>query len=100
MYQITPIDDSLPSPNELLFGRQPRSLLPNSDIALQSRHPATEAHQMANQHRRKKQAESYNVQASKEKDTLKDGEKVYVRNTLKKMGIGKHTYSPKRHPRT
>ena len=39
MYRITPLDDHLPSPSELLFGRKPRSPLLSSNLALQSRHP-------------------------------------------------------------
>ena len=38
MYRITPLDDHLPSPYELLYGRKPRSPLPTSNLALQSRH--------------------------------------------------------------
>ena len=48
MYRITPLDDHLPSPYELLYGRKPRSPLPTSNLALQSKHPGNGAHQEAN----------------------------------------------------
>ena len=48
MYRITPFDDQLPSPYELLYGCKPRSLLPNNKSALQSKHANKEEHQEAN----------------------------------------------------
>ena len=39
MYRVNPLDNNMPSPHELLFGRQPRTLMPSSKKNLQSRHP-------------------------------------------------------------
>ena len=47
MYRITPLDDHLPSPYELLFGRRPKSMLPSSESSLQSQHPNKDCHQEA-----------------------------------------------------
>lgn len=48
MYRITPLDNNLPSPYKLLYGRKPRSILPSSKGALQSDHPDTGHHLEAN----------------------------------------------------
>ena len=44
IYRITPLDDHLPSPYELLYRPKPRSPLPTSNLALQSNHPGNTAH--------------------------------------------------------
>ena len=76
MKRITPLDDHLPSPYELLYGRKPRSRLPSSNLALQSRHPANDAHQEANLQKQTKQAEFYNKRASCNKRVLNSPEPV------------------------
>ena len=48
MYKITPLDDHLPSPYELLFGRGPKAVLPSSDSSLQSQNPIKDHHREAN----------------------------------------------------
>ena len=56
MYRITPLDDHLPSPYELLFGRRPKSMLPSSESSLQSQHPDKDCHQEANLRKQTKHA--------------------------------------------
>ena len=85
MYRITPLNDHLPSPYELLYGRKPRSPLPNSNLALQSKHPANNAHQEANFQNQTKQAEFYNKRASLDKRVLNNSEPVYVWNSKKRI---------------
>ena len=48
MYRVTPLDNNMPSPCELLFGRKPRTLMPSSKKNLQSRHPDNMNHQERN----------------------------------------------------
>lgn len=64
MYGITPL-------NELLYGLKPKSPLPSSNLALQSRHPANDALQEANLQKQTKQAELYNKRGSFYKRSLK-----------------------------
>ena len=85
MYRITPLDDNLPSPYELLFGRQPRSLLPNSKSSLQPKHPKADEHQSTNQQRQDKQTAFYNQHVRRDKEELRDSQNVYVWNTHKKV---------------
>ena len=103
MYRITPLDDHLPSPYELLFGRKPRSPLPSSNLALQSRHPANDAHQEANLQKQTKHAEFYNKRASRDKRVLNSSESVYVWNSRKhiwEQGRIFNRHNPDREPRT
>ena len=48
MYRVTPLDNNMPLPYELLFGRKPRTLMPSSKKNLQSRHPDNMNHQVRN----------------------------------------------------
>ena len=103
MYRITPLDDHLPSPYELLYGRKPRSPLPSSNLALQSRHPANDTHQEANLWKQTKQADFYNTRASCDKRVLNSSEPVYVWNTRKHIWEQGRIFSrqnPHREPRT
>ena len=103
MYRITPLDDHLPSPYELLYGRKPRSPLPTSNLALQSKHPGNGAHQEANFQKQTKQAEFYNKRASCDKRVLNQSEPVYVWNSRKHVwDQGKifNRRNPDREPRT
>ena len=86
MHRITPLDDHLPSPYELLFGCKSRTLLPNSKNALLSKHPDNDYHQEANQLRQRKQADHYNYKAGSDRRILQNMEPVYVRNTKAHMG--------------
>jgi len=85
MCRVTPIDEHLPSPYELLTGRKPKSLLPSSSSNLKATHPKSEDHQQQNALRQETQAGSYNRTAAKDKPVLQDSEPVYVRNTLKNI---------------
>ena len=38
-YRTTPLDDRMPSPHELLFGRKPQTALPDRRSTLKSKHP-------------------------------------------------------------
>lgn len=81
MYRTTPLDNQIPSPYELLFGRKPQTTLPSATSVLKSRHPQGDTHQEANQQRQATQAKSYDKKADKR--ILNNMEPVYVRNTLK-----------------
>ena len=103
IYRTTPIDDSLPSPYELLTGRKPNSLLPCSATNLKSSHPRYDDHQQRNEFRQHKQANFYNQKASKDQAVFTDSQPVYVRNTLKKIwepGEVLNRPQPQREPRT
>ena len=103
MYRITPLDDHLPSPYELLYGRKPRSSLPSSNLALQSRHPANDAHQEANLRKQAKQAKFCNSRASCDKRVLNSSEPVYVWNSRKHIWEQGKIFSrqnPHKEPRT
>ncbi len=83
MYRTTPLDNQMPSPYELLFGRKPQTTLPTSRGSLKSKHPHNDAHQEANQQRQMKQAESYNAKVGNDRRILNNQEPVYVRDTLR-----------------
>ena len=103
MYRITPLDDHLPSPYELLYGRKPRSPLPSSNLALQSKHPGNGTHQEANLQKQTKQAEFYNKRTSCDKRVLGNSEPVYVWNSRKhiwEQGRVFNRLNPDREPRT
>ena len=103
MYRTTPLDNQMPSPYELLYGRKPRSLLPNSKASLQSKHPNNDIHLESNQQRQDKQAENYNSKAGSDKRTLNSKEPVYVWNTLNKTWKSAAVLNrpnPLREPRT
>lgn len=57
-YRITPLDDRLPSPYELLYGRKVTEVTTTDrgrNFALQSKHPDNDAYQKANQQKQTKQ---------------------------------------------
>ena len=81
MYRITPLDDQLPS--QLLYGRKPRSLLPSSKFALQSKHPDNNEHQEANLRKQTKQTDYYHRRAGCDKQALNTSEPVYTWNSQK-----------------
>ena len=83
MYRITPLDDNLPSPYELLFGRKPRTFLPSKASSFQ--HRDADEHLQFNQKRQQDQAKFYNTKASYDRRELYPGEKVNIYNTLKKQ---------------
>ena len=85
MYRVTPLDNHLPSPYELLYGRKPKTLMPSSKKDLQSRHSDNENHQEKNHERQQRQAEAYDRKAVIDKRILNNMEPVYVRNTIKKI---------------
>ncbi len=82
MYRITPLDDHLPSPYEMLFNRKPRSFLPTTEGRHRSRHPRVDHHLQHNEKRQKDQARFYNAKASHDRAPLKPGEAVDVYNTI------------------
>ena len=93
----------MPSPYELLFGRKPRTLMPNSKKNLQSRHPDNANHQERNLERQQRQVEVYDKKASIDKRILNNMEPVYVRNIIKKIwepGLILNRPNPIREPRT
>ncbi|XP_044167190.1 uncharacterized protein K02A2.6-like [Acropora millepora] len=94
MYRITPLDKDLPSPYELLYGQKPRSPLPTSNLALQSKHPGNTAHKEANLQKQITQAEFYNRKASCDKRVLNQAS---VLMELKKacLGTGQDFQPPK-----
>jgi len=103
MYRVTPIDEHLPSPYELLTGRKPKTLLPSSSSNLKATHPKSDDHQQQNALRQATQASSYNRTAARDKPVLQDSEPVYVRNTLKNIwepGSIVNRPNPAREPRT
>ena len=83
MYRTTPLDDQMPSPHELLFGRKPQTTLPSTRSTLKSKHPNDDLHQEANQKRQERQAEFYDRKNGSDKKILHNMEPVFVRNTLK-----------------
>ena len=85
MYTVTPLNNNMPSPSRLLFGRKPRTLMPSSKKNLQSRHPDNMNHQVRNLERQQRQAEVYDKKASIDKRILNNMEPVFVRNTIKKI---------------
>ena len=85
MHRITPLDDHLPSPYELLMGRKPKSILPSSHTSLKSKHPLAEVHQQRNEERKATQAKFYNQKAGKDREVLSNSQPVYVRNTIKSI---------------
>ena len=103
MYRTTPLDNQMPSPYELLFGRKTQTTLPTSRGSLKSKHPHNDAHQEANQQRQMKQAESYNAKVGNDRRILNNQEPVYVRDTLRntwKPAVVLSRPEPTRRPRT
>lgn len=101
MYRITPLDNKMPSPYELLFGHKPRTLLPTTRSSLQ--HPETEKIQEQNQERQEKQAQFYNKKTGYDRRPLNNKEPVYVWNTLKHIWEPGNIFNrpdPIREPRT
>ena len=85
MYRVTPLDNKLPWPYELLFGCKPRTLLPSTKKTLQSNHPENDKHQERNYERQEKQARYYDQKAGLDRRIINNMEPVYVRNTIKKV---------------
>ena len=103
MYRITPLDDHLPSPYVLLYGRKPRSPLPTSNLALQSKHPGNTTHQEANLRKQIKWAEFCNRKAGCDKHVLNQSEPLYVWDSRKhawEQGRIFNRQNPDREPRT
>ena len=103
MYRVTPLDNHMPSPFELLFGRKPKTLMPSCKKTLQSRHPENRSHQEKNNERQQRQAEVYHKKAGIDRRILNNMEPVYVRNTIKKVwepGVILNRPNPIREPRT
>ncbi|XP_044183156.1 uncharacterized protein K02A2.6-like [Acropora millepora] len=71
IYRTTPLDDQVPSPHELMFGRKPQTTLPCSRSTLKSKHPSDDLHQEANQRRQENQAAFYNRKTGSDKRSLK-----------------------------
>lgn len=85
MYRTTPLDNQMPSPYELLFGRKPQTMLPSARSILKSKHPKNDTHLEANQQRQIKQAEFYDRHVGGDKRILNNMEPVFVRNSLKNI---------------
>ena len=103
MHRITPIDEHLPSPYELLTGRKPKSVLPSSKANLRSKHPQAEVHQKRNEETQATQAKFYNRKAGRDREILTNSQPVYVQNTLKNIwepGKVLNRPNPEREPRT
>ena len=103
MYRVTPLDNNMPSPFELLFGRKPKTLMPTSKKTLQSQHKDSIVHQEENHLKQQREAEVYDKKAGTDKRILNSMEPVYVRNTLKKIwepGVVLNRPNPVREPRT
>lgn len=103
MYRVTPLDNKLPSPYELLFGCKPRTLMPSTKKTLQSNHPENDKHQERNYERQENQARYYDKKAGLDRRTINNMEPVYVRNTIKKVwepGVVLNRPNPVREPRT
>ena len=84
MYRITPLDDNLPSPYELLFNRKPRSFIPGCQRTTKSRHPENDQHIEQNQRRQEDQARFYNKKATHDRKPFQPGEPVNIYNTTNK----------------
>lgn len=84
MYRITPLDDYLASPYELLFRRKPKSFVPHSKTD-KLQHPKSDLHLSQNAKRQDVQAKYYNAKASHDTRSLKPGEPVNIYNTLNKQ---------------
>lgn len=76
MYRINPL-------GEQLLGCKPKSLLPDSKSALQSKHSDNNAHQEPNMQKQTKQTDFYNRKPSCDKRILNNSEWVYVWNFQK-----------------
>lgn len=103
MYRITPLDDHLPSPYELLFGGRPKSMLPSSESSLQSQHPNKDCHLEANLRKQTKHSAFYNTKTSPDKRAFSSNQPVYVWNSLKHIwepGKVFNLPNPGREPRT
>ena len=102
-YRVIPLDNNMPLPNELLFGRKPRILTSSSKKNLQSRHPDPVNNQERNLERQQGQSEDYDKKTSIDKRILNNMEPVNVRNTIKKIwepGVISNRPNPIREPRT
>ena len=83
MFRVTPLDNQLPSPHELLFNKKPRTLLPCTKASLASRHPDVNQHISANRLRQENQMRHY--KASVDQRPLTPGEPVDIYHTIKKV---------------
>ena len=103
MYRVTPLDNNMPLPFELLFGRKPKTLMPTSKKTLQSQHKDSIVHQEENHLKQQRQAEVYDKKAGTDKRILNNMEPVYIRNTPKKIwepGVVLNRPNSVREPRT
>ena len=80
MHRVTPLDDTLPSPSELLFGRKPKLFLPSGKGG---RNEANDRHIEAND--RRQEAQRIHYRAGVDKQPLNTGETVDVYNTIRKV---------------
>jgi hypothetical protein len=101
MYRTTPLDNQMPSPYELLFGRRPQTMLPSTRSVLKSQHPQDDAHQEANQQRQAKQAQFYDKKASSDKRILENMDvSVRKKHFKEHMGTSSHIKLTTTHPAT
>ena len=100
MYRITPLDDHLPSPHELLFGKKPKTFLPNQERGRIGDHDR-DSHITQNQHRQDNQRRYY--KAGSDRRRLHVNESVDVYNTIRKIwepAVVIRQDNPVREPRT
>ena len=84
IHRTTPLDDQVPSPHELMFGRKPQTTFPRSKSKLKSKHPDDDLHQEANQRLQERQAVFYNRKTGSDKRPLNNQEPLFVWNALKR----------------
>ena len=102
-YRTTPLDDRMPSPHELLFGRKPQTALPDRRSTLKSKHPDNDLHHEANHRRQERQAVFYDRKAGSDKRPPSKQEPVFVWNSPKNIwqpGTVLNRPQPMERPRT
>lgn len=98
-----PLDNHIPSPFELLFGKKPKTLIPSCKKTLPSQHQDNTSHQEKNYDRQQKQAEVYDRKPGIDRRILSNMEPVYARNAIKKVrepGVTLNGPNPFREQRT
>ena len=83
MYRITPLDDHLPSPYELLFSMKPKTFLPSGARGRITQGVRNECDVTANQKRQEHQARFY--RAGDDRRKLNANESISIYNTIKKI---------------
>ena len=83
MYRITPLDDHLPSPYELLFSMKPKTFLPSGARGRMAQSVRNERDVTANQKRQEDQARFY--RAGDDKRKLNANEPISIYNTIKRI---------------